>query len=176
MQIPNIAFLSAVGVISPHRLRGGSFLFFGRICKLQFFIERKNLSWPWNWTYMQQRSGDSLSGKSPIMHNETPAPPCLHLHRSWSLRCVLFFNIDAYLKGIFEFPCIHDGLRCLDSILFNAPLAEWSALCDADFYLHRPAALSLLFFHPLKKVKQYLTFFFSYPSLGYVNGNFIKKQ
>lgn len=80
---PNIAFLSAVGVISPHRLRGGLFLFFGRICKLLFLLKGSTFLEREYWTILQQRSG-------AIMHNETPAPPFLHLHRSWSLRVYNF--------------------------------------------------------------------------------------
>jgi len=81
---PNIAFLSAVGVISHHRLRGGLFLFFSEeyVSCCFYWKEAPFLSVN-TWTILQQRSG-------AIMHNETPAPPFLHLHRSWSLRVYIF--------------------------------------------------------------------------------------
>ncbi len=143
MQIPNIAFLSAVGVISPHRLRGGSFLFFGRICKLQFFIERKTLSWPWNWTICSKEAETRCQGSRPscIMRRLlrhayifTAVGPCV---------CIIF-NIDAYLKGIFEFPLHSRWLRCLGSILFHAPLAEWFGSLRCGFLLHRHSIVSII--------------------------------
>lgn len=75
--------------------------------------------------------------------------------------CVcIIFNIDAYLKGIFEFPLHSRWLRCCDSVLFYSHLALWfgSSRCGFLYYALSPLLSNFIC---LKMVKQYLiTFLF----------------
>lgn len=98
-----------------------------------FFIERNNLSGPWNWTICSKEAETHCQGGRPscimrrlLRHSYifTAVGPCV---------CIIF-NIDAYLKGIFEFP-LHSRCMAALSWFHFISCAFGSSRCG--FLLHR---------------------------------------